>query len=415
MGVTLVNTCFKMCRWRIFCVAANILACCGLSYACPRFVEFFADPVEVSDQEGEFVEIYTPDSLADSLYIQFEDKAAFALPYPRKSRLVLVHDTAICSQTVDSAAVACHVLPVALPNSRESFWRLWVGASGECRDSVYIPRPKPGKSLVRVKETDEWEPDEPSLGGVLEDAPGLALDDGDLRFTEIHHCPLEPEPEWVEVYNATNRSFMLSEFRFCERGSSWGKFGAGAKGDSIAPFESIVLTRDTLLLREYLGFSEVRLVQVSMGYLNNSAGSLSICMGERVIDSVSWDKKTVQCPSGFNPQSGRAENTPGFQGNRAVRSKGNRDSGEAGPFKFKLSSRILRRGGAPLRVYVESEFEVSLRLLDSVGRTQWGKTLPAHSSGWVVVPLDGLNKVGVAYVVIGVGRYEKRVGFVLRP
>ena len=424
----------------LLCVALVLSRCggSGLAYACPVFVEFLSDPKDVSDQEGEFVEIrlwsdgteraHVMDSLYDSLYLQFEDKNPFAIPYPRSDRLLLLHDTLDCPETVsaqktspgDSLLLQCAALPVSLPNSRETYWRMW---AGECRDSVYLPRPKPGKSLVRVKESDEWTVDEPSrviskkqaeeevkIDSSQKDSVVpfdiSAFEISPLKISEIHHCPVEPEPEWVEVYNASGVSLPLSEFRFCEKGGSWG--GKATKNstkahDSIAPYESIIFTRDTLLMREYLGFKDVRLVQLSMGYLNNTAGSLSICAGDEVVDSVSWDKNTVACPMGFSPFTGRAENTPGFQGQKRA------------PFLYKFSSRVYRKGGAPIRVYVESDNPVQLRLLDSAGREQWKRNIPKQSNAWWEIPLTVHSKIGVAYVALSAGNFEKLIGILLRP
>ena len=376
------------------------------------FVEFFADPVDVSDQEGEFVEIRLPDALdgtllrSDSLRVQFEDRPPLSFVYPQGDRLVLVHDSAYCPENG-----ACYLLgTLALPNSRETVWRL---EAGSCSDSAYLPKPKPGKSLQRVKDTDSWVVSEPTPGiqdpfnelGVASDSnrPDLPAP---LRITEIHHCPEEPEPEWVEVYNAGANTLPLSRFRFCGRGGAW-----GSSRDSIAPYESVVFTRDTLLLREFIGFHEVRLVQLSMGYLNNTAGSLAVCADEKVLDSVSWDKNGVKCPSGFNPQTRRAENTPGFQGAQKLAVLTLNDT----PFSWKISSRVIRRSGAPLRVYVESEFPVQLRLLDSAGHLEWNRSVPGGGHAWWEIPLVHFPKVGVAYVELSSGKFEKRIGILVRP
>jgi hypothetical protein len=136
-------------------------------------------------------------------------------------------------------------------------------------------------------------------------------------------------------------------------------------------------------------------------------------MGDSVIDSVSWDKSTVACPSGFSPLTGRAENTPGFLGggNRAsVRKKGAIE-----PVLYKLSSRVVRRNGNPLRIYVESEYAVQLRLLDSAGHEQWKKMVPASSNAWWTVPVVPKLRLGVAFLSISAGDYETRIGILLRP
>ena len=90
-------------------------------------------------------------------------------------------------------------------------------------------------------------------------------------------------------------------------------------------------------------------------------------------------------------------------------------SGNPAPFTFRLSTRLVRANKTPLRVYVESEFPVALRLLDSAGREQWKTTVAAHSNAWVNVPLDRLVGIGVAYIALASGRYERVVGFLVRP
>lgn len=486
--------------------------------ACPMLVEVLADPVDVSDSQGEFVEIRLPDEAVggsggaksgfgsaafDSLFVQFEEKAALRFPFPEGRRFVLVHDSVLCPQ-VDG--VDCGLLgAVNLPNSRETYWRTWVGRRDGaliCHDSVSVPSPKAGASFQRVKESDRWEVTEPTLGeanplyelGVndcgLEPLTATLLNEGALNVTEVvewnlrfsmsgcdssrihyrvedlfsgkawkdssrigpsleidgvsgkalqvtaslprdessyndsldtllvlpgsspivisevHHCPQEPEPEWVEVFNRTGRSLSLKKFRFCDRGGLWEKSAA----DSIAPFQSIIFTKDTAGLREILGYRDARLVQLSLGYLNNSSGKLDLCYGDVVLDSVSWDKSTVSCPLGFSPITGKAEYTPGFQ--RSAQSLSARQNEI--PFMYKLSSRMVRRNGS-LRVYVESENPVELKLLDSAGRVQWTQVAPARSNAWWNVPLNDLPRTGVAFVSLRSGKFENLVGFILRP
>ena len=77
-------------------MAVLVAAAVPLS-ACPMFVEFFPDPTEVPDNEGEFVEIRLDDFRADSLYVSFDQKAPLAFPFPRSAnRMVLVHDSTLC-------------------------------------------------------------------------------------------------------------------------------------------------------------------------------------------------------------------------------------------------------------------------------------------------------------------------------
>lgn len=224
-----------------------------------------------------------------------------------------------------------------------------------------------------------------------------------LFLTEVHHCPQEPEPEWVEVYNGAKLSFPLSKIRLCGRGGFW-----GADDDSIAPYQSILVSKDTAALREFMGFRDVRLIQASIGFLNNMAGSLSLCYGDNPVDSVLWDKSTVGCPMGFNPKTGKAENTPGFQSGHSSA------FGEV-PLRYKLSTRVLRKRGEPLRVRVESDQEVVINLLDSAGRQVWKQKAPAMSNAWWNVPVQQNVGVGAAYIRFSTGSFERVVGIVVRP
>lgn len=461
-----------------------VILLCAEVFACPMFVEFFPDPKDVPDAEGEFVEIRLDDFRSDSLYVKFEDKQLLAFPFPEASRLLLVHDSLQCPHR-DS--LACGYLgKISLPNSRESSWKLW---SGSCKDSVTVPVPKPGMSFQRIGEGNEFALTSPSPGtgnpdyelgifdcavrwGKIDHADGvwhvggflkgcdstsatlsyLALDSPDgwknralnldevfrldveaagavlIRLTlppdgvasndvvdtllvgknspayisEVHHCPAEPEPEWIEIYNGSRHPLALAEFSFCQRGKEW-----ALPLDSLAPYASLIVTKDSSELRDFLGFSDVPIAQAAIGYLNNVSGSISLCFNGVVLDSVSWNKGTVDCPAGFSPRLRRSDNSPGFQ-------RSSSPSQGEDPFQFKLSSRVVSKKGQPLRALVTSDNEVKLQLLDSAGRSLWKKNVPPSSSWWNV-PAQEMCSVGVCYVSFAVGSFEKVVGIVLRP
>ena len=431
-------------------------ALCGLAlfsvtYSCPMIVELFPDPKNVSDAEGEYVEIRLDDYdrledgsnqfRADSLYVRFESKDILAFKWPSADRLLLVHDSSMCPPRKD---LACGSLgKVALPNSRESVWKVW---SGVCMDSVTVPQPKPGKAMQRVGLTDEWVFVAGTMGvgdpeyelGVHEDSLLTVVGklEKSLLMTEIHHCPEEPMPEWVELYNASSYPLPLDAFRFCDRGGALGR-----AGDSILPYQTVLVSKDTLSLRESLRIPDIRLIQVPLGFLNNVEGSLRLCFQSAVVDSVFWNKGTVACPSGFNPLTNRREFTPGFlpqNARNALVSKGlpletprNSQQGASQgrgdevakgfsatgsvPFVYKLSSRVISKKGVPLRVRVESEYDVSLLLLDSAGRRVWKYVVPSMSNEWVYVPVQENLGIGVGYVSLSVGEYENVVGILVRP
>ena len=416
-------------------------ACIGLAlfsvtHSCPMFVKFFPDPKSVSDKEGEYVEILLDDYRADSLFVRFESKEVLAFPWPDAERLVLVHDTLQCpqgsrppslqsSQSVlwDSSlgSVACGSLgTVSLPNSRESGWKLWAGT---CVDSVTVPRPKSGKVIQRMGMTDEWTFVEESSAAsencerdsLMEAMMGNGM--SPLRVTEVHHCPEEPMPEWVELYNASAYPLPLDVFRFCDRGGALGR-----AGDSILPYQTVLVSKDTSSLRAALGIPDIKMIQVSLGFLNNVEGTLRLCYHNDVVDSVTWFKGMVSCPSGFNPLTGRREFTPGYQSKSAktgawtsaTKSSSSRDVLNV-PFTYKLSSRVISKRGDPLRVRVESENEVTVGLLDSAGRRVWKAVVPAMSNVWVNVPVQVHLGIGVGYVTLSVGEYENVVGILVRP
>ena len=406
-------------------VPAVCLALFSWALSCPVLTEFYPDPKDVSDQEGEYVEIRMDDFRAESLYVQFESKAVMAFAWPEAERFVLVHDTAKCtaealqgasqdlSQELPRASVACGSLgKISLPNSRESVWKVWAGT---CNDSVTVPRPKPGKVIQRVGLTDKWEfvdaskvvPESPDAADSL--LKGVMAGVSPLRVTEVHHCPEEPMPEWVELYNSSEYPLPLESFRFCDRGGA-----LGMSGDSIRPYQAVLVSKDTSSLRTALNIPDIRMIQVSLGFLNNTEGMLRLCYRDSVIDSVYWKKGTVSCPSGFNPLSMRREFTPGYLSKNARNVSLVGDAAKT-PVEYKLSSRVVSKKGAPLRVLVESEYNVTLSLLDSAGRRVWKSVVSALSNEWVKVPVQEYLGIGAAYVSLSVGEYEDVVGILVRP
>ena len=403
-------------------VPAVSLALFSWAFACPVFTEFYPDPKDVSDQEGEYVEIRMDDFRADSLYVQFESKAVMSFAWPEAERFVLVHDTTKCL-----AGAACGSLgKISLPNSRETVWKLWAGS---CVDSVNVPHPKLGKVIQRVGQTDKWEfADASNAVSGNQDASDSLMEGivaagmSPLRVTEVHHCPEEPMPEWVELYNASEHVLPLDAFRFCDRGGALGMFG-----DSIQPYQTLLVSKDTLSLRSAIGIPDIRMVQVSLGFLNNIEGMLRLCYRDYVIDSVFWNKRTVSCPSGFNPLTMRRDFTPGYlphglQVNAWNKSRAgvtNKESSNPVPAKvpveYKLSSRVVSKKSSPLRVRVESEHNVELSLLDSAGRRVWKIVVPAMSNEWVKVPVQEYLGIGAAFVSLSVGEYEDVVGILVRP
>lgn len=290
-------------------------------------------------------------------------------------------------------------------SSNATLWYLDLFSPGGWRNSerkvtgqFSIEFPAKGPALIRLGLPQDAAPANDTLD-TLVFRPGQPP----AVVSEVHHCPQEPMPEWVEVFNNSRWPLPLSHFRFCNRGGAW-----GSAGDSLLPYESVVISKDTADLRELLGFKDVRLIYASMGYLNNTAGSIEICYDQLVLDSVSWEKGTVQCPSGFNPLTGHSENTPGFQSH-------SKNKKVEEPFTYKLSSRIVSQKGTPLRLGIVSEQNVAVELQDSAGHSVWKKMLPPTNNAWVEIPAREKCRVGVNYVSMSVGKFKKVVGIVVRP
>lgn len=230
----------------------------------------------------------------------------------------------------------------------------------------------------------------------------LSPQNSPLHFTEIHHCPSEGNAEWVELYNALPKPLPLLGFDLCSRGTFY-----VTEADSILAYESILLTRDTTALRSELGFDDVKIFRASMGALKNTADTLALCYSGDTLETVIWTKtEYANCPAGFNPQTGNAENTPGFQG------RTQKSLGEA-PFTVEVSARVSRKGGDAPRARILGSSTVTLVLLSEAGRRVWEKSV-SGGNAWIELPLLSQNP-GVYFLKCIAGRYEKTVGLILRP
>lgn len=224
-----------------------------------------------------------------------------------------------------------------------------------------------------------------------------------LLFTEVHFCPEEGESEWVELYNTMPRALSLNRFSFCGRGSFF------AEGDSILPYESILLAKDSASLRHEIGFAEAKIIKTNFGALKNAGDTLALCYMSDTLTVVTWGKEMQHvCPAGFNPQNGTRENTPGFQG-RVVNS-------QKVPFSVDVSSRSLSisaRESIHYRIRGNAS-SVRVVLLNEKGRTLKELSVVPNENTWLEIPLDSVS-YGVYFLKCILGRYEKTIGIVVRP
>lgn len=457
---------------------------------CPRFVEFFPDPVDTTDDAGEYVEIRLAD-LPETLFVRLEDKPRISIPNTFGNRLLLHRDSLACPE---QDSLDCRKLGgTAIPNSREMFWTL---QQGSCTDTVYLPQPKAGKVLQLDEFNGTWVYAEPTPGvansdyemgiadcgielvnsafvsGFFDVAVKLSNCDSSivyyesekldlaarhikdsvkvnkstiikiesdgmperfvafvppddvlrndtlrtllvsrkappLSFTEVHYCPEEGYEEWVELYNSLPRELELGNFDFCGRGKLY------ADSVSLQAFESALVAKDTSALRLEIGFNETRILKASFGALKNTADTLALCYVHDTLDVVTFGKETSSvCPKGFNPRTGRKENTPGFQSRELAR------HGTA-PFNVEFSSRsVSLYKHEPIRVRVGTNGNEALQvrwvLVSESGRLVKEDYVEANDDTWFVLPILS-EQPGVYFFKCIAGRYEKKYGIVLRP
>ncbi len=237
----------------------------------------------------------------------------------------------------------------------------------------------------------------------------IAPEHSPLQITEVHFCPQEGESEWIEIYNALPRALRMNGISLCARGKVF--------GDSVLPYESVLLTKDTAALRAEIGFRDARILRAGLGTLKNAGDTLCLCYGEDTLATVVWGKaESAVCPAGFNPQSGRRENTPGFQGRGGAGAK----PGNA-PFTVELSARSAsRRERNPVRVRVspgEAQLiapAVTAVLLTENGRPLWEQRITPNANAWFELPVLDYEP-GVYFFKCVAGRYEKTFGIVVKP
>ncbi len=229
-----------------------------------------------------------------------------------------------------------------------------------------------------------------------------------VYITEIHHCPEDPVPEWVEVYNEGNIALALKDFSFQNRGIIY-----ATENDSIYSKESLILTKDTTAFRAAYSIRDISLKRAALGYLKNASDTLVLLYKNSVMDSVTWSKELgIPCPNGFNPLSQKIENTPGFQGSASHTQKDQKT-----PFDFKVNTRILSKTASDqsLRVWIESSDSVFVELLSAQGNLLWSQKQSPFNLNWLYIPLREKGSLGAHYIRLSVGHYEKMVGVILRP
>lgn len=105
---------------------------------------------------------------------------------------------------------------------------------------------------------------------------------GDLVINEIMYAPTSPEPEWIEIFNKSNKTINLRKYQVADDAT---KATITTKDFLIQPEEYVVVARDTSIYSFYTNLSKV--IIASLPSLNNSGDRVAISDSlNRTIDSL---------------------------------------------------------------------------------------------------------------------------------
>jgi len=367
---------------------------------CPYFFEFFPDPVDVPDNEGEYLIAKWESTVVpwDSIYLQMDEGKAFAIRVPPDSFYteLLLHRGAPDACPVKNAQLCLPLTGTALPNSRAAVWNL---SAGICRDTAYLPTPKAGM-VIRRMENGEWKNGNNSNSGsdstITLDSLISFYGEIPIYISETAPCPEEGIPEWFEISNRSVLKFPLNGISDCKAKI------ALKSTDSIRGKGSVLITKDSAELRAFLKTEEIPIYQISIAALKNTADTLRLCYNGIKLDSVMWGKavgRALKCPS--------AEMiSPGFV---PVISKNQNKI-------LQISEKVLKRSkkNAMLRIRLNSEAKIELRLVDRGGVGIVKKTLQNYNS-WIEIPEWRRCQNGPCFIHLQGDGVDETAAFIVRP
>jgi hypothetical protein len=371
---------------------------------CPYFYEFLPDPIDVPDNEGEYLIVKWESTPVpwDTLYLQMEERNAFAIYVPPDSFFteLLLHRSAPAACPAKKSLLCLPLTSAALPNTRASVWNL---SAGFCRDTAYLPVPKPGKTFVRETSSGEWLI--ASGGGINSESNSVSLDSlvsfyGEipLYISEVAPCPEEGIPEWFEITNRTAQAFPLNGISDCKAKTPL------KSADSIKGKSSVLITKYATDLRDFLGVEEIPIYQIAIATLKNTNDTLRLCYNGVKLDSVMWGKavnRPIKCP-------GTEKINPGFVPkvtNNLVKI-------------LQISERVLERSSkkAMLRIRINWNTKLELRLIDRNGTHILRKNLNAQiNDSWIEIPEWRRCQNGPCFIHLQGEGINETAAFIVRP
>ncbi|MDR2580272.1 MAG: hypothetical protein LBC85_04680 [Fibromonadaceae bacterium] len=370
---------------------------------CPYFTEFLPHPVHVPDAEGEYfmVKWESPIVPWDTIYFQLDEFNGFSIHVPSNSFYteLLLHRGAPAACPEKDGLLCLPLTGRMLPNTRATVWNLRAGA---CRDTAYLPVPRPGM-VIRKNDGGEWVLS--SSSSMQGSGNALTLDSilsiyGEipLYVSEVAPCPGHGIPEWFEITNRTMRAFPLNGISDCKRAPL-------NSADSIRGKSSVLITRNSTDLVDFLQTDEIPVYQVPIAALRNTNDTLRLCYNGIQLDSVMWGRavnRPIICPS-------MERISPGFVPRVS--------SGQTKALH--IAERVLKRSkrNTKLRVSINSEKPVELRLIDRGGVGIMRRTLGIEevNAAWIEIPEWRKCQNGPCFIHVQGDGIDETAAFIVRP
>jgi len=129
---------------------------------------------------------------------------------------------------------------------------------------------------------DEY--DENNTAFLSIDGVEIKVERGDIVINEIMYAPISPEPEWIELYNRSEKEIDIKNYQI---GNEVSKNVVIKTSKVIKPKEYVTIAKDTNIYSIYSGLTNV--VISNFPILNNNGGIIVISdsLG-RTIDSVNY-------------------------------------------------------------------------------------------------------------------------------
>jgi len=129
---------------------------------------------------------------------------------------------------------------------------------------------------------DEY--DENNTAFLSIDGVEIKVERGDIVINEIMYAPISPEPEWIELYNRSEKEIDIKNYQI---GNEVSKNVVIKTSKVIKPKEYVTIAKDTNIYSIYSGLTNV--VISNFPILNNNGGMIVISDSlERTIDSVNY-------------------------------------------------------------------------------------------------------------------------------